>query len=78
MRLHGAMIYVKDLARMTVFYELSLGLAPIPGSRSDSWVEFDAGGCLFGLHAIPPDLAAGIELTSPCYTAPGHSSQAAI
>ena len=65
MRLNGAMIYVKDLPRMVAFYEMSLGLKPIKETRMDTWVEFDAGGSCFALHAIPAPIASQIEVSSP-------------
>lgn len=63
MRLQGAMLYVKDLQRMQAFYRDLLGADP--HAADDSWVEFDTAGGMFALHAIPADLAAGIEVTSP-------------
>jgi catechol 2,3-dioxygenase-like lactoylglutathione lyase family enzyme len=63
MRLHGAMLFVKDLGRMTAFYTDVLGLKPNEGSRLDDWIEFaDAA---FSLHAIPAVIAAGIQIESP-------------
>jgi predicted enzyme related to lactoylglutathione lyase len=59
------MIYVKDLPRMTAFYGEMLGLKRIDDGRLDSWAEFDAGGVRFALHAIPADIAAQIEISSP-------------
>ena len=40
MRLHGAMLFVKDLERMTAFYRDVLGLEPVKETRLDNWVEF--------------------------------------
>jgi catechol 2,3-dioxygenase-like lactoylglutathione lyase family enzyme len=65
MRLNKAMIYVKDLPRMAAFYSGPLGLKAIEETRLDNWVEFDAGGVRFSLHAIPREIAAGIEISSP-------------
>jgi catechol 2,3-dioxygenase-like lactoylglutathione lyase family enzyme len=59
------MIYVKDLPRMVAFYGDALGLKPIDETRMDSWVEFDAGDAKFALHAIPPQIADQIEISSP-------------
>lgn len=64
MRLSGAMLYVKDLPLMTAFYEETLGLKPIPETRMENWVEFDAGAS-FALHAIPAEIAKHIEISSP-------------
>ena len=59
------MVYVKDLPRMRAFYGEMLGVKPSNDTWTDSWTEFDAGGVLFALHAIPPEIASQIEITSP-------------
>ncbi len=38
---------------MAAFYESALRLKPITRTRLENWVEFDAGGFRFALHAIP-------------------------
>jgi predicted enzyme related to lactoylglutathione lyase len=63
MRLHGAMLFVKDLGRMTAFYTDALGLTPNEVTRMDTWVEFSDAG--FSLHAIPVAIAEGIQIQSP-------------
>jgi catechol 2,3-dioxygenase-like lactoylglutathione lyase family enzyme len=65
MKLALAMIFAKDVERMTTFYRDGLGLRPVPGESSPGWVVFDAGGARFALHAIPPDIAAGIHIEAP-------------
>lgn len=65
MRLNMAMIYVKDINRMASFYESTLGLEAMPGTRMENWVEFDVGATKFVLHAIPSDLADQIEVSTP-------------
>ena len=65
MRLHGAMLFVKDLGRMAAFYSEVLGLQPQPDTPLDNWVEFRDGASHFSLHAIPAAIAAGIEIESP-------------
>ena len=65
MRLSGVMLYVKDLPRMAAFYEETLGLRPISETRMENWVEFDAGGSSFALHAIPAEIANHIEISTP-------------
>ena len=62
MVLKRAMLFVKDLPSMARFYGDTLGLNPIPETRTDSWIEFETG---FALHAIPPHIADGIEILSP-------------
>ena len=59
MKLATAMIYVKDLPSMTAFYNETVGLPVL--TRSDTWVELNAGGSTLGLHAIPPHIAQDIE-----------------
>jgi predicted enzyme related to lactoylglutathione lyase len=59
------MVYVKDLPRMRTFYSEMLGVKPQNDTWTDSWTEFDAGGVQFSLHAIPPEIASQIEITSP-------------
>jgi predicted enzyme related to lactoylglutathione lyase len=63
MRLHGAMLFVKDLGRMTAFYTDVLGLTPNEATRLDNWVEFSDGA--FSLHAIPIAVATGVQIESP-------------
>jgi catechol 2,3-dioxygenase-like lactoylglutathione lyase family enzyme len=65
MKLRQAMIFAKDMERMTAFYRDGLGLREIIESRQDGWVEFDAGGALLALHAIPAHIAQGIRIESP-------------
>ena len=65
MRLTSAMIFVKDLPQMAAFYENTLGLKPIPETRLENWVEFEAGPARFSLHAIPAAIAEQIKIASP-------------
>ena len=60
MRLKGAMIFVLDLPRQEAFYSGVLGFKAVEQTRQQDWVEFDAGGAGFSLHAIPAHIAAGI------------------
>ena len=62
--LHGAMLFVKDLPRMTAFYRDAVGLRPIEETQLPDWVEF-TGDAQFSLHAIPTAIAAGISIASP-------------
>jgi predicted enzyme related to lactoylglutathione lyase len=59
------MVYVKDLPRMRDFYSEMLGVKPSNDTWTDTWAEFNAGGVGFALHAIPPDIASQIEITTP-------------
>ena len=65
MRLHSAMLYVKDLERMKQFYGSILGVQPTNQNGNDVWTTFDTGGARFALHAIPAEIANHIEITSP-------------
>lgn len=65
MTLQGAMLFVKDIGRMTAFYTEVLGLAVVPETRLANWVEFQSNGTRFSLHAIPAEIAAGIAIDSP-------------
>jgi hypothetical protein len=50
---------------MAAFYEMALNLKPIAATRTDSWVEFDLTSTKFALHAIPLQIAADIDISSP-------------
>lgn len=65
MRLSRAMIFVKNLDRMAAFYAQALGLKPVDGARTASWAEFEGGGTRLALHAIPPHIAATLEVADP-------------
>lgn len=65
MRLSQAMIYVKDMDRMALFYGNTLGLPAIEETRTEQWVEFDTGATRFALHVIPAEIAKHIELSTP-------------
>lgn len=65
MQLQGAVLFVKDLARMAGFYEQMLGLKSIDDTRTESWIQFEAGQSILSLHAIPAEIASGIEIASP-------------
>ena len=61
----GALLFVKDLARMRRFYSDLLGTPPANQDWTDSWAAFDNGSVRFALHGIPADIAADIEIASP-------------
>jgi len=65
MTLQGAMLFVKDLPRMTAFYTEILGLKVVAETRLDDWVEFESNGSRFALHAIPSPIASGITIETP-------------
>lgn len=52
MRMAQTILFVDDVARMQAFYQGTLGLPVI--SAEPGWVELDAGGVVFALHAIRP------------------------
>ena len=65
MRLHSAMLYVKDLDRMKRFYADLLGVQPANPDGTDACAAFEDGGHCLVLHAIPAHIAATIEIASP-------------
>lgn len=65
MDLACAMVFVKDLKAMITFYGEVLGLRRIDDGSVEGWAEFGSGGVRLALHAIPPDIAQGIELGDP-------------
>ena len=65
MRLNRAIIFVKDLRSMAAFYGGTMQLELIDDSRTESWVEFDAGAIRLALHAVPSHIAENIEITQP-------------
>jgi catechol 2,3-dioxygenase-like lactoylglutathione lyase family enzyme len=60
-----AMVFAKDIERMTAFYRDGLGLVVLPAECQLGWVVFDTGGTRFALHAIPPHIAAEIGIAEP-------------
>jgi len=64
-RLGTAMLFAKDLQRLTEFYHEALGLPVIEGTSAPGSVELDAGAVRLALHAIPPRIARQIEITHP-------------
>ena len=65
MRMDGAMLFVKDLGKMTAFYRDVMGFRPILETSRDNWVEFHTGGASFALHAIPAGLVQPMETEGP-------------
>jgi predicted enzyme related to lactoylglutathione lyase len=65
MRLRSAILYVKDLERMKHFYCEMLDADPSNRDWPDAWASFETGGAHFSLHAIPAEVAKGIEIESP-------------
>jgi predicted enzyme related to lactoylglutathione lyase len=59
------MLYVKDLESMKRFYGELLGVEPGNRDWTDVWAVFDTGGGRFHLHAVPGEIAAGIEISDP-------------
>ncbi len=65
MQLRRAILFVKDMPRMTAFYRDALAMRVASGSPEEGWVELDAGGSGLALHAIPPEVASKIEIADP-------------
>lgn len=65
MHLSRAILYVKDFESMVAFYGRLLDREPVEATRTENWVEFAAGGVKLALHAIPPEIAEHIQISSP-------------
>jgi len=65
LRLQRAIIFARDMNRLTEFYRDAAGLPVISGSVSDGWVVLGAGEASVALHAIPDAIASGIEIADP-------------
>ncbi len=65
MRLSTAMVFAKDMKRMTAFYRFGVGLKLVEEKSKSDWSEFDAGGAIFALHEIPDHIARHIEIKTP-------------
>lgn len=65
MRLRNAILFVKDMERMKRFYGEMLGVGAGVLDASGAMVRFETGGAGFSLHAIPAEVAEGIEIASP-------------
>ena len=50
---------------MRQFYSEMLGSQPVNREWTDRWAEFEAGDARFALHAIPPEIAQEVEISSP-------------
>lgn len=59
----GVFIYAKDRHRLARFYASVLGLAPI--HESEDLTVLQAGSLQLIVHAIPQQIAATIDITSP-------------
>ena len=64
-QLSRAVLFVRDLPRMTAFYQDVLGLSPLDDGRTEDWVEFRTGAVTLGLHAMPADIAASCPPETP-------------
>lgn len=60
-----AMVFAKDLGHLVSFYSLLLGTDTIVETRDVGWAELVVGSTVLTLHAIPPHIAADIEITRP-------------
>lgn len=64
MKVSQLILFVKDLGRMTAFYQDVVGLGPQEGA-SETWVPLDAGGCRIVLQPISPQIAKDIIIAEP-------------
>ena len=65
MRMDRAMLFVKDMGAMMAFYRDVVGFRPVGTTAGNDWIEFDAGGTIFALHAVPAHMAGAISISSP-------------
>lgn len=65
MELMRAILFVKDMERMSAFYQDGLGLRALPDKARDGWAEFEDGGSVLALHAIPAQYAQNIIIANP-------------
>jgi len=65
MQLEMALIFAKDMNRMTAFYRDAIGLELLPGESSVGWAVFNSGGARLALHAIPIEIAKDIHIEVP-------------
>jgi catechol 2,3-dioxygenase-like lactoylglutathione lyase family enzyme len=65
LKLERVILFVKDLQRMTDFYNATLGLDLRPRRTGQDWTELEAGGATLMLHPIPAAIAQGIHVTDP-------------
>ncbi|MDA0789638.1 MAG: VOC family protein [Proteobacteria bacterium] len=66
-KLCRSILFVKDIQKMSAFYQKVLGLTPI-GSESgddDGWQAFEAGPAQFALHQIPEPWRHQVTLSNP-------------
>ena len=54
LQLSRAVLFVRDLPRMTAFYRDVLGLSPIDDGQTQDWVEFRAGAVTLASTRSPP------------------------
>ena len=73
MRMDRAILFVKDLNRMTTFYRDVIGFRPNEATARGDWIEFDAGGTAFALHAIPAHIASTISISTPPVARESHN-----
>ena len=69
-----AMIFAKDLDRMTEFYRDGFGLTVVPSESSDGFVVLHGDGARVALHAVPEHVTHRIEIADP----PAARSEVAI
>lgn len=62
-RLAIALVFAKDADRLARFYEAGFGFAVV--QSQPGWIVLDAGGVELGVHQIPPEYAASIEIGDP-------------
>ncbi len=59
----GNILFVKNFARASQFYEGVFGLTP--SATQEGWRQYSAGNSTFALHEIPAEFAANIDVADP-------------
>ena len=72
MNTFGAVLFVKDVARMRAFYEAVVGLSVT--EAAPTWARLGTGAFELVVHGIPPHIDATFESSSP----PERREEAAI
>jgi predicted enzyme related to lactoylglutathione lyase len=65
LELHRAILFVKDLDRMTEFYTEGFGLRPDPSSAEKGWIVLESNVAALGLHVVPPAIGKNITIDGP-------------
>ena len=60
-----AILFVKDMDKMSDFYTGMLGIRPMPDDNNPDWRTFETGAGQLAFHSIPQPWRDDIEITDP-------------